>query len=183
MKVMSALETFNRLAADLSGLTVGHLWRGHGSAIFLEFGELRAPRDPDGSLSRRRDGSLLNPQGEITVGIEWNWRIETATSILCGSGCEDERLEPGLDLLRASYVQGLSLVGRLPEIDLAFTNGLHLVTFMTAEGQPDWSLTDRRTSPQTWVTVRRGALFESDGTVPDDPPPAIVYAFSKKRSE
>jgi hypothetical protein len=177
---MSALDTFHRIGADLVGLQVSHLWRGYGSAIFLEFGELSAPRDPDGSLSRRRDGSLLNPRGQIGIGIQWNWRIEHATWIICGSGSEDELLETGLNVLRASSVQSLSLAGRLPEIDLAFTNLLHLVTFMTAGGQPDWSLSDRRMTPHTWVTVRQGALFESDGTIPRDPPPDI---YVSRRSE
>ena len=74
--LVTALDTFHRIA--LVGMEVAHLWRGHGSAIFLEFGTLSP-----GSV--RRDGSPGNPMGEITIGIEWSWRIENANSIVCGS--------------------------------------------------------------------------------------------------
>ncbi len=158
---MNPEDTFKRVAADLVGMEVGHLWRGYGSAIFLEFGAL-SPRRV------RRDGSLGNPLGELTICIEWSWRIEGATSIICGSWSEEELWEPAFDLLRGSRVTGLSLFGRLPEISLALSEDRHLLSFATAEGQPAWNLTDRRSSPDVWLSVRDGLLFESDGT--DVPP-------------
>lgn len=158
---MKPQNAFNRIAADLVGVKVGHLWRGYGSAIFLEFGSLTAGRI-------RRDGSPGNPVGELTIGIEWSWRIENAESIICGSWSEEELWEPAFERVRHSTLTSLSTFGRLPEIDLAFADGLHLVSFMTAEGQPEWSLADRRSTPHTWLTVRNGILFESDGTVPRD---------------
>lgn len=156
---MERSNTFNNIASDLVGMKVSHLWRGYGSAIFLEFGALSPGRV-------RRDGAPGNPKGEITIGIEWSWRIEDATSIVCGSWSEEEFWEPAFDLIRNSSVTALSIYGRLPEIDLALAGGHHLLSFMTAEGQPEWSLSDRRTRPLTWLTVRDGALFESDGTTP-----------------
>ena len=154
---MQPLSTFNRIGGDLVGMKVGCLWRGYGSAIFLEFGDL-SPRI-------RRDGSQGDPGGEITLGIEWSWRIEDARSIVCGSWSEEELWEPAFDRIRNAHVTGLSIFGRIPEIDLALSWDLHLVSFMTAEGQPEWSLTDRRTTPHTWLTVLNGALLESDGSV------------------
>lgn len=158
---MDPHSTFNRIAADLVGMEVGHLWRGYGSAIFLEFGALSPGRV-------RRDGTPGNPKGEFTIGIEWSWRIEDATSIICGSWSEEELWGPAFDLIRNSKVVGLGLFGRLPEIDLSLSDNRHLVSFATAEGQPEWSLTDRRAEPHIWVTVRNGVLFESGGTVPHD---------------
>src|SRR5215212_6707719 len=111
---MHALSTFNRICAHLVGMKVGHLWRGYGSAIFVEFGELSPGRI-------RLDGSAGNPIGEITLRIEWSWRIEDATSIICGSWSEEELWEPSFDLVRGARVAKLSLFGRLPEIDLAFS--------------------------------------------------------------
>ena len=154
---MSPQNTFNRIAADLAGMNVGHLWRGYGSAIFLEFGALSPARI-------RRDGSLGPPRGELTISIEWSWRIEDATSIICGSWSEEELWEPAFDLIRGSRVNGLTLFGRLPEINLALTDNRHLLTFSTAEGQPQWTVSDRRSAPEVWLSVRDGALFESDGT-------------------
>ena len=153
---MNPLSTFNRIAADLVGMRVGHLWRGYGSAIFLEFGALSSGRV-------RRDGSPGNPKGELAIGIQWSWRIEDATSIICGSWSEEALWEPAFDLLGRSHVVGLSLFGRLPEIDLALSESRHLVSFATAEGQPEWSLADRRSAPHVWLSVRDGVLYEGDG--------------------
>lgn len=154
---MEPLSTFNRISGELAGMKIGHFWRGYGSAIFLEFGQLSPGRV-------RRDGSLGNPFGEIAIGIEWSWRIEDANSIICGSWSEEVLWEPAFDLIRHSHVTRLSLFGRLPEIDLAFSGDRHLVSFATAEGQPQWRLADRRSTPHAWLSIRDGTLFESDGT-------------------
>jgi hypothetical protein len=50
--------------ARLIRLPVSHIWRGHGSALFLEFGLLQ-PRT-------KRDGSLGFPEGEMSLMIEWS---------------------------------------------------------------------------------------------------------------
>jgi hypothetical protein len=153
---MTPLKTFERVSADLVGMQVAHLWRGYGSAIFLECGALSHGR-------LRRDGSPGNPMGEYTIGVEWSWRIEDETSIICGSWSEDDHWEPAFDLVRGSLIIGLSLFGRLPEINLALGDGRHLVSFATAEGQPAWSLGDRRPTPHVWLSVRDGQLFEECG--------------------
>lgn len=106
--------------------------------------------------------------GELSIGFEWGWRIEDATSIICGSLSEQRSWEPAFELIRSSNVVGLSVFGRLPEIDLSLTDNRHLVSFSIEEGQPEWSLTDRRSTPHLWLTVHEGVLLESDGTVPQD---------------
>jgi len=158
---MNLADTFKRVAADLVGMEVNLLWRGYGSAIFLEFGDLSPGWVP-------LHGRPLRPMGELTLSIEWSWRIEGAASIICGSWSEEELWEPAFDLLRGSRVTGLGLFGRLPEISLALSEDRYLLSFATAEGQPAWNLTDRRSSPNVWLSVRDGLLFESDGT--DVPP-------------
>jgi hypothetical protein len=50
------------------GMEVTHVWRGYGSALFLEMGKL--------TPQMRRDGTPGNPKGEMELMIEWNWRIE-----------------------------------------------------------------------------------------------------------
>jgi hypothetical protein len=118
--------------------------------------------------TRGANGSPGIPMGEITVGIEWSWRIENATSIICGSWSEEELWGPAFDLIRKSHVTALSIFGRIPEIDLGLGDNLHLVSFMTAEGQPEWHLANRRSTSHTYLSVRDGVLFESDGSVPRD---------------
>jgi hypothetical protein len=155
---MNPQSSFDRIAADMVGMKVSQLWRGYGSAIFVELGNLSP-----GPL--RRDGSAGKPIGELTLGIEWSWRMEDATSIICGSWSEDALWEPVFDLVRNSHVVSLGLFGRLPEVVLSLTEDRHLVSFATTEGQPQWHLADRRSNPPIWLEVRDGELFESDGTV------------------
>jgi len=127
---------FQGFREPLIDLPLSHLWRGHGSAIFLEFGLLTS--------RTRGDGTPRNPCGELSLMIQWSWRIENATSILCGSWSEEPLWEPTFDLLRNKVVTELSVVGRLPEIVVALSEGLYVSSFMTAEGDPQWCLFDRR---------------------------------------
>jgi hypothetical protein len=142
----------------LIGLPLSYLWRGHGSAIFLEFGAL-TPRT-------RRNGEAGHPEGEFGLMIEWSWRIENRTSILCGS-CSDEHLwQPTFDLLRNQTVVDLSVAGRLPEIAVALKDDHYVSSFMTADGDPSWTLFDRRGNAVRWLNVRDGRLdmTEKDAT-------------------
>jgi hypothetical protein len=145
----SALKEFRD---GLIGLPLSHFWRGHGSAIFLEFGHL-TPR-----ASTRPSGGAGNPHGEFGLMIEWSWRIENMVSILCGSWSEEPLWKPTFDLLRKKTVVDLSVVGRLPEISVALTDGLYVSSFMTAEGDPSWALFDRRSDTVRWLRVRDGNL-------------------------
>jgi hypothetical protein len=144
---VSVLQTFRD---GLIGLPLSHLWRGYGSAIFLEFGRL-TPRT-------RRSGEAGNPSGELGLMIEWSWRIENTASILCGSWSGEHLWEPTFDLLRNKVVVELSVVGRLPEIVVGLTEGLYVSSFMTAEGNPEWSLFDRRGNNLRTLRVLDGNL-------------------------
>jgi hypothetical protein len=144
---VSVLQTFR---GALIGLPLSHLWRGHGSAIFLEFGHL-TPRT-------RRSGEAGNPQGEFGLMVEWSWRIENRTAILCGSWSDEELWEPTFDLLRNRAVVDLSVVGRLPEVVVAMAEDRYVSSFMTAEGDPSWALFDRRSDTLRTLSVDGGSL-------------------------
>jgi hypothetical protein len=155
---MEASASFEALAASLLGRSVSYLWRGHGSAIFIEIGEL-TPRS-------HRDGSTGYPEGEVSLGVEWSWRVEDATGILCGSWSEEGIWEEGLARLRGARIEGLTLFGRLPEVELATEGGVRFLSFSTTEGQPQWHVVDRRDDPAHWFTVREGRLHLGDGSEP-----------------
>lgn len=158
---VGALQAFRD---GLVGQPLSYLWRGYGSAIFLEFGHL-SPRT-------RRSGKVGNhPEGELGLMIEWSWRVENSTSILCGSWSQERLWEPTFDLLRSRLVVELSVVGRLPEIVVALTESLHVSSsmkadpqslyvssFMTADGDPSWALFDRRGDTLRTLSVREGSL-------------------------
>lgn len=144
---VSALLTFRDA---LIGLPLSHFWRGHGSAIFLEFGRL--------TPTTRRTGVTGNPRGELSLMVEWSWRIENRTSILCGSWSDEHLWEPTFGLLRNRAVVDLSVVGRLPEVVVALAEDRYVSSFMTAEGDPSWALFDRRGDTLRTLSVRGGSL-------------------------
>jgi hypothetical protein len=130
------LEKFASFAEPLIGLEVSHVWMGYGSAIFIEFGELHA--------RVRRNGHIgINPRGEMTLFVTWGWRVEGKRRVWCGSWSEKERWPRVFKRMLGPTVTSISLTGRLGEVDLGLSNGLHFVTCVTLEGDPDWSLTNR----------------------------------------
>ena len=72
--------------AAACGLTIAHVWRGHGSALFIELGAL--------TPTTRRDGSPGEPRGEISLMVEWSWRIEDGQSIAYGSWSDEDLWPP-----------------------------------------------------------------------------------------
>jgi hypothetical protein len=51
--------------------------------------------------------------------------------------------EKYVKVLEGTHVVSASLVGRLGEIALDFSNGLGFQSFMSEQGNPDWSLSNR----------------------------------------
>jgi hypothetical protein len=148
---------FESFAAPIVKMKVTHIWRGVGSAIFLEMGNL-TPRI-------RRDGSPGNGRGEMGLMIEWSWRIEDDTHILGGSWSDEEEWPELFRQLLGTHVSDISLFARLPEIQLKFSNGLYLCSMMTANGDPEWALFDRRKGGTKSVGVRSGKLhFENEAS-------------------
>lgn len=155
---MEATTLFEALASSLTGQPISYLWRGYGSAMFFEFGDL-APR-------ANRDGSPGHPEGQISLGVEWSWRVQNDAGILCGSWSEEDVWEQGLAPLRDARVERLTLFGKLPEVELVTEGGVRFLSFSTTEGQPRWHIVDRRTFPAQWFTVRQGQLYVGDGSEP-----------------
>ncbi|NIX77320.1 hypothetical protein HB375_11940 [Microvirga sp. c23x22] len=107
--------------------------------------------------SLKRDGSM-QPSGQMSLMIEWSWRIEDRTSIRCGSW-SDEALWPDVfALLLGSEVRHVKTFGRLPEIEVGLSNEMHVLSFMTDEGLPAWTLFDRRGPQECWISVEQEGL-------------------------
>lgn len=147
--------SFAEFAKSAVGLKVSHVWRGYGSAIFVELGELSDRVLPNGR-------KLKNPDGEWTVIIEWSWRLEGKRRIWCGSWSDEERWMPLLQCLVGSSVTSFELIGRLPELLIDFSNGLHLMSLMTAAGQPQWGLIDHRRGREARVEFGRVAFSQRE---------------------
>ena len=134
----------------LVGKAVSHVWRGHGSAIFLEFGKL--------TPSTRQDKTPGQPIGELSLMIEWSWRIERPKSILGGSWSSEGRWPGMFEKLKGATVSEVQFYGQLPEICISLSSGLRVASFMTAEGQPEWALISRLPKIGS-LCVKRGSLY------------------------
>jgi hypothetical protein len=143
-------EKFVEMTTGLVGIPVTHIWRGYGSAIFIELGELKPGR-------LLRNGTPGNPKGPFGLKIEWSWRIEGKRRIWCGSWSDEAGWPRAFRRLLGSTVSSISLFGRLPEIDMRLSNGLHIVSMMTAEGDPQWVLSERG-KPGHAFMIRAGRL-------------------------
>jgi hypothetical protein len=149
----------NAYRAAMIGLPVSKIWTGHGSALFIEFG-IVAP-------TIRRDGTPGNGDGEMGLGIEWSWRVEDASTILCGSESEKADWLQVFDRLLGQSVVAVDFVGRLPELAISFSGNLHLSSFMPTDGQPEWSLFDRRNNQVRWLHVEDGRFTEDTSRRPE----------------
>ena len=149
-----SLEEFISFSSPLVGLPISRVWQGYGSAIFLEFGKL--------STTTKRDGQPGSPRGQWSLFIEWSWRIEGKRRIWCGSWSDGERWPRAFARLQNATVSSVSFTGRLPEIHLTLSNGLHLLSSMTAEGDPAWALSRRQDGCSLSVGVIAGQLYFDD---------------------
>jgi len=65
--------------------------------------------------------------------------------------------------VRNAKVAEVALFGHLPEIELCLMNGIRILSFMTAEGDPEWTLFNNQVGEKRWLLVRRGLLkIEAD---------------------
>jgi hypothetical protein len=140
----------------LRGKRVARVWRGYGSALFLEFGEL--------AKTRKLNGKPSQPVGDISLMVEWSWRIENKDSILGGSWSSERRWPRLFKRLVGSKVKSVEFFGHLPEIAVDLSNGLRVVSFMTADGQPSWAVIAHKPANGS-LSVKRGKLHvEANGS-------------------
>ena len=140
------------LLSALVGKPVSHVWFGDYSALYLELGVL-TPSD-----RVRRDGSAFNPRGEMSIYAGFDWRIERPRSIFGSRDCSRRRQRTMTTSLLGSTIVAASTFGRIPELQVEFSNGLWIATFGLSRGSPDWHVTFR--SPTTiHLCAQNGRLF------------------------
>lgn len=104
------------------GMRLSRVRQGNGSAIFFEIGE------------------LTDNKGELTVMIEWSWRVENIEEIIFGSFSEPSEFPAQLEKLEGLTLKGLSFQSRLPEVVLELSGSMWVCSFSTVEGDPEWAL-------------------------------------------
>lgn len=155
-----ATEVFQQIARALKGARISHVWHGYGSALFVECGELSE------SQIRRRDGSLRNPKGRWSIGLECDWRVEAENSVVCGSHDEKDVWTATLGGLVEDEIASVEIFGDVAELRVTLRSGKRLLTFALDHSGPDWALTDNGQEPPVWVYWREGSLCTDDGRQP-----------------
>ena len=128
MATMLSEQEFQDCVRVLQGLEVSLAWKGYGSAIFLELGRLSPPRQPRGR----------HEQGEACLCVEWDWRVENASSILFGSSDTRPEIADGIRRLQGSRIDDIAAVGAVPEIVALFSNEQRLRSMAMTIGDPQW---------------------------------------------
>lgn len=146
---------FARRREALIGLGLSHIWRGYGSALFVEFGNLQ-----NVVLNGR---PLRQPVGDMNIGLGWTWRIEDGTTILAGSYGEEKDWPPVFERLLGRKVTDVMLQGRIPELVLDLDNGYRLQTFADYGESADWTIAERVADGSAGLHLHweAGALKES----------------------
>jgi hypothetical protein len=103
-------------------MTVSRAWQGHGSALFLEIGRLKEGR------------------GELTIMIEWSWRVEKDDVIWFGSWSENDLMGACIPKLTGMRIRNITTIGRLPELKIRLSEHIWVQSFSTVEGHPHWAL-------------------------------------------
>lgn len=151
-------KEFKELIKPIVGLPVSWVWRGYGSALFLEIGELISEKILEGGEER------VGYIGEYGIMIEWSWRIERPKSIYFGSWSSDRVINNRLVKLKDKTIDAIDIEGRLPELVIKLSGSFWLRSFAIAEGQPQWTLfLHRNQTPRQWLITARGSLIKESG--------------------
>lgn len=143
MEAPDSIEELQEAIQTLVGMPVSLPWQGCGSAICLELGDLSPPRT-----------GLHMEHGESSIFVEWDWRVENGAVVSFGSSEARPRIKQGIDGLRGTTVVSVSVVGKVPELEVGFSSGELLRTMVMIAGRPQWHVrlpNDRYISPDDLV--------------------------------
>ena len=138
------------LLTDLIGMPVSHVWFSDYSVFYLELGIL-TPNE-----KRRRDGSQMNPRGQMATYAGFDWRIERPLSIFCSRDSSRRQRESICQSLVGTKITEATPFGRIPELSVGFSSGVWLTTFGLSRGDPDWRVSFKDSG--IYLFTRRGRL-------------------------
>lgn len=170
-KKVKSPDEVNTMAQSLIGLEVTLPWKGHGSTIFLELGELSTRK------SKRGDWEV----GEAHISVNWDWRVELGAIIKFGSSLEGSKIERGLRSLQGVKVQNIYIQGRIPEMVVEFSSGHILRSMVMVPGGPEWTL---KLGPEKYLHPYRGSIVIGTGNEPGGytEQEAIVVKYASEAS-
>jgi hypothetical protein len=137
-------DIFINSTKGMIGLALKYTWRGYGSALFLEFGRLL-----------QQEGRN-HPQGEYSLMLDCDWRVEKPRSILFGSFSGLKRIENQIRMLIGAKVTRVETTGYLPEIIVSLSTDMRVSSFSSDQGQPEWTLF---LPDKSWLHCKRGVVI------------------------
>jgi hypothetical protein len=151
-----SIDVFNNLVSPLIGKTVSLPWKGYGSALFLEIGELQ-PLEYD---------RQIYPSGEACLMPNFEWRIEDADKIICGSSDSLPKIDESIKLLQGLIIKAIILNDKIPELNISFSNGFMLRTMSMYAGEPEWYI---KCLNGKILSIKNGSLVQTDSdSAPDE---------------
>jgi hypothetical protein len=147
---MPPTEDIRSLLQSLVGLTVSLPWKGYGSVVFLELGQLT-------TIASKR---YQQERGEARIEIGWDWRVEEGARVVCGSSNSRPEIVSEISSMQGTRIQSLEVAVDVPELVVRFSNGQCLRSMALQTGDPMWSI---KLPGGRRVCVEDGILrFEND---------------------
>ncbi|MDB2687326.1 hypothetical protein N9Y42_08950 [Mariniblastus sp.] len=134
---------FTKIIQPLIGKPIAHAWKGYGSAIFFEIGELKVEKGQN------------NASGEHRIAIEWNWRVELGGTVLFGSSNTSPIISDRITELIGAEITSITKYGDIPELLVHLSTGHRIRTAIMVTGDPEWSI---RVAGRDWLHVVDGVL-------------------------
>jgi hypothetical protein len=149
-------EEFYSLVNPLVGMKISKVWRGYGSALFLELGKLTKK-----SLTLRNSNIKEYYEGKHSLFVGYGWRVERISSIYFGSWSTNKIIENRFPKLNRKTILEFDIEGRLPELRIKLSDGLWIHSFCTTENQPEWYLKLNSEKPTyNLIQIQRGKIVE-----------------------
>jgi hypothetical protein len=131
MSAISGSE-FIQLLEPLRELPIVNASNSFGSAIHLNF---RAP-------APFHSDALEQTLPDLIAGIHlyWDWRLEDAGLILCGSSNQRSEISGTLGKLIGLNISEFVIEPLVPDLTIIFSNGWHLRSMSLRAGDPEWNI-------------------------------------------
>jgi hypothetical protein len=143
--------------SSLEGLPINEAWKGYGSYIFLELGELQ-----DNGPSRHQ-------KGEVTAAFEFDWTIENDEMVECGAHDSYVDIDVALSGLNGHIVTKAELIGLPPQLQLTLSDGRRIRSCTMQRGYPEWHVW---INSELFISPEPGSMDPSVQVhrwIPDDP--------------
>lgn len=147
------------LFSQTNGLTVSHAWRGYGSALFLEMGELTD------SILLRRDGSQRNPTGQVSVCLYDGWLILADQKPVYTTEVDESLWADLLAFCVGRFVMKIEVAGNQPELRIRLSGEIEIKACSQEDRSADWAVAFQRMMPPQWLYLNQGEVRIDDGCI------------------